>query len=97
MLRPFSATSGSFFGAPSRKRNDSRSSRVNSSGPSAQCSRFESPDQCRYSPASLDTFATGSALLSLLATTVLPPCVSGMRYALKFSRNATHFSSGDTR
>ena len=44
---------GSFSGAPSTNAKASFSSRVKSSGPSAQCRRFESPDQCRYSPASL--------------------------------------------
>src|ERR1041385_6215757 len=49
----------------------------NSSGPRAQYSRDESPDQCSHSPASFVTLATGIDLMSGPISTVLPVRTNG--------------------
>ena len=44
---PFASGSAALSSAPSTNEKELASSRVKSSGPSAQCSRRLSPDQCR--------------------------------------------------
>ena len=82
---------------PERKAKESFSDRVNNSGPSDQYNFAESPDHCRFWPASRVTFARG-APLDLGPTLISRPVPNiGVTYTLNRSANANHFPSGLTR
>src|ERR1051325_8656854 len=68
--------------SPAIHANASVSGFSNSSGPRAQYSRDESPDQCSHSPASFVTLATGIDLMSGPISTVLPVRTNGALLAL---------------
>ena len=75
---PFAGASGSFSGAPAMKAKDVLEiarEQLRSERPVAAASA--SPDQCRYSPASFVTFATGIDFVSGPMSIVLPVRTNG--------------------